>query len=260
MNDINKVDNQSNELRDRKEELELRRNKIEGTINSFKVFYWIIIVALIIAGILAVNIYNTPIRFTLTILVSFALYFTIFPIMNLLMGRTNRIDAQILELEEEMDLLRIGDESLEKRAEKQFRIHQGELKRYYDQSLNQSKWIFWVGILSIVAGIGVILITLILIFNNPSSNSEIIIAVTGGGAGILSNFVGVIFLKMYSESVKSLNTFHERLVTTHHLHFSNFLISKIFNENLREETWAELALSLTKDNNAKSLEKANDTE
>ncbi|MNI67215.1 hypothetical protein D3C73_1228360 [compost metagenome] len=117
-----------------------------------------------------------------------------------------------------------------------------------------------MGIFSLVSGIAIILITLIFVFNNPGNNSELVISIVGGVTGILSNFVAVIFLKMYSESVKSLSTFHERLVTTHHLHFSNFLISKIFDESLREQTWAGLALSLTRENNAKSIEKGKDTE
>lgn len=43
---------------------------------------------------------------------------------------------------------------------------------------------------------------------------------------------------MYSETIKSSNEFHNRLATTHHLHFSNFLLSKIENDVLREETLA----------------------
>lgn len=104
-----------------------------------------------------------------------------------------------------------------------------------------------VGLICILAGMVIIITTLVFLFN--SNNNEVVISVTGGVAGVLTNFIGVIFLKMYSETVKSLSTFHERLVATHHLHFSNFLISKIFNDPLREEAWAKLALSLSKESN-----------
>ncbi|OMF06293.1 hypothetical protein MHI48_20310 [Paenibacillus sp. FSL H7-0942] len=170
----------------------------------------------------------------------------------------NKIEDQIMGIENEMDLRNIGVESLEKRAEKQFRIHQTELKRYYDLSLNQSRWIFWVGLICLLAGVAIITVTLLFLFEG--NNNELIISVTGGVAGMLTNFIGVIFLKMYSETVKSLSTFHERLVTTHHLHFSNFLISKIFDDPLRNEAWAKLALSLTKESNEISFDSVRNKE
>ncbi|MBY9086169.1 hypothetical protein KIH86_18325, partial [Paenibacillus sp. HN-1] len=96
-------------------------------------------------------------------------------------------------------------------------------------------------LVSLLAGMIIVIVTITLIVNSSERDNNLIIALTGGTTGILTNFVGVVFLKMYSETVRSLNIFHNRLVTTHHLHFSNFLISKIYDRDLREQTWAKLA-------------------
>ncbi|WP_052675979.1 TRADD-N-associated membrane domain-containing protein [Paenibacillus sp. IHBB 10380] len=178
-----------------------------------------------------------------------------YPIM-VIIDPSSQFDKQIFDIKNEIDLLRIGTDSMELRAEKQFRVHQSEIKRYYDQSLSQSKWIFLVGIISLVAGMAIIILTLVLVFNGSESGNNVIIATTGGITGILTNFIAVIFLKMYSETVKSLNIFHNRLVATHHLHFSNFLISQIFDESLRERTWAKLALSTIRTENEETFEKS----
>jgi hypothetical protein len=79
-------------------------------------------------------------------------------------------------------------------------------------------------------------------------SDKILIGVLGAIGAILSNFVAVIFVKMYSETIKSLTEFHNRLVITHYLHFSNFLVSKIRDERLREETLSKLAIEIISKN------------
>lgn len=241
----------------KREELIARRDKIEKDSLLFKRSYIVGNAMLILlAGYLFINMGN-QIKHISILIGTVALYLIVFLIMSFMFNK-NKVYDQIVELENEIDLQKVGAESLEKRAEKQFRIHQTDLKRYYDLSLNQSRWIFLVGLICILAGMVIIITTLVFLFN--SNNNEVVISVTGGVAGVLTNFIGVIFLKMYSETVKSLSTFHERLVATHHLHFSNFLISKIFNDPLREEAWAKLALSLSKESNEISFDNVRNEE
>ena len=156
------------------------------------------------------------------------------------------IEQKIFEIQNEIDLLSIDDTSLEERAEKLFRLHQLELKKYYDQTLNHSKLIFIVGIFSIFAGFVFIGIAFYLIFKAPITqfSEKVLVGALGSIGAILSNFVAVIFVKMYSETIKSLTEFHNRLVITHYLHFGNFLVSKIKDDKLREETLSKLAESI----------------
>ncbi|MGE6552456.1 hypothetical protein ACQKFK_26795 [Bacillus mycoides] len=66
----------------------------------------------------------------------------------------------------------------------------------------------------------------------------------GAVGALLSNFIAVIYLKMHTETVKALTEFHNRFVNTHHFYFSNFLLSKIQNEDKREDALVELSLKI----------------
>ena len=155
-------------------------------------------------------------------------------------------ETKIAQIENEIDLLSLEDTSSEMRAEKLFKYHQLELKKYYDQTLRHSSWIFLTGLLCIVCGFVFIGITLYLIFNTRTIefNEKILLGVIGTISTLLANFIGAIYLKMYSETVKSLTEFHNRLVITHHLHFGNFLNAKISDQQLREKTLSELILKI----------------
>jgi hypothetical protein len=158
------------------------------------------------------------------------------------------LDSSIRVIESEVDLLESRDASEEERAEKFFKVHQIEIKKYYDQTLSHSAWIFWFGILCILAGFGIIVASLVLLVTRTGLGlpGQVIVAVLGAVSGILANFIAVIYLKMHSETIKSLTEFHNRLVATHHLHFGNLLAAKLKNPDLREETLSEMALKLIK--------------
>ncbi|WP_254661716.1 TRADD-N-associated membrane domain-containing protein [Bacillus wiedmannii] len=154
--------------------------------------------------------------------------------------------VELQEIENELDLLSISHSSLEERSEKLFKHHHLELKRYYDENLKQSSWIFIVGIVCIGIGFVIIGVTLYFLIANSSNELEnkIIVASVGAIGAVLSNFIAVIYLKMHSEAVKALTEFHNRFVNTHHFYFSNFLLSKIKNEDKREDAFVELALKI----------------
>ncbi|ANE85336.1 MULTISPECIES: TRADD-N-associated membrane domain-containing protein [Bacillus cereus group] len=176
------------------------------------------------------------------ILMSMSIYFISFPLKN----PSYEYITELQEIENELDLLSISHSSLEERSEKLFKHHHFELKRYYDENLKQSSWIFVVGIACIIIGFAIIGITLYFLMANSSNELEnkIIVASVGAIGAILSNFIAVIYLKMHSEAVKALTEFHNRFVNTHHFYFSNFLVSKIQNEDKREDALVELALKI----------------
>lgn len=49
---------------------------------------------------------------------------------------------------------------------------------------------------------------------------------------------------MDAETVEAITEFHNRFVNTHHFYFSNFLLSKIQNEDKREDALVELVLKI----------------
>lgn len=181
--------------------------------------------------------------------------FVIFPMMfigiislaPLVFNPINRVEESIKEAKNELDLLTISITSIEVRAEKQFKLHQIELKKYYDQTLRHSSWIFVIGIFAILLGFIIIGVSIYLVINRSGSNeleNKLIIASLGAVGTILSNYIASIYLRMYSETIKSLTEFHNRLVYTHHLHFGNVLASKVHDDDLRNKTLSEIAISL----------------
>jgi hypothetical protein len=160
--------------------------------------------------------------------------------------KSRELGDEILDIDNEIDLLTIQPGSEERRAQKLFQLHSMQLKQYYDQALTQGSYIFWVGLVCIILGFGVIAATFWLLQREPSigTSEQIVIAALGSVGGILANFIALIYLRMHAETVRSTTEFHNRLVLTHHLHFGNFLVAKIQNRGLRERTLGSIASAL----------------
>ena len=152
-------------------------------------------------------------------------------------------EEHILEIDDEIELLEISENQYEKRAEMQFRKHQKEIKRYYDINLGHLKLLFPIGVGIIISGI-VIIISSIILFNEKNTIQIIV----GTSSGLLTNFVGTIFIKMYIETMKASLKFHNKLIDSNNNLFANVLITKIKNQNLQDETLAELAKIIPNEN------------
>lgn len=148
---------------------------------------------------------------------------------------------------DEIEFLSAEEHSIEMKAYRLFRLHQVEVKRYYSQALSHGNVLFNIGLACILLGLAIVVFSLVALTtsSNPSSVSKFVIGGVGVLGGILSNFVAAIYLRMYTKGIESLNSLHNRLVSTHFLHFSDFLTAKVSNGNLREETLCEIAKSLT---------------
>jgi hypothetical protein len=133
-----------------------------------------------------------------------------------------------------------------KRAHSLFRLSSAEVQQYYDQALRQRKYVFNLGVICLFIGFVSVAASLWIIYSQPETqlSDKIVVASLGAVSGILANFVAVIFLRMFSETVKSMVDFHQRLVTTHHTYLANLMASGITNEALRNSTLADLAHSI----------------
>jgi hypothetical protein len=177
-----------------------------------------------------------------------ALIAAVVVVMNRMLGsRVGELDNDIREVGNELDLLRIETDQGEARAQKLFQSHAFEIKRYYDQALRQGRSIYYVGIVCIGLGFGVIATAFVLVSNTKNSalSEQVIVGALGAIGAILANFIAVVYLRMFSETVQALTSFHQRLVTTHHLHFGNFLASKIKDQGTRETALAEMSKGLS---------------
>jgi hypothetical protein len=164
--------------------------------------------------------------------------------------------GELADVENEIDLLSISSQSHEQKAQKLLRIQQQELNRYYDQTLRQSGGIFYVGVVAMVLGFLVIAGTLYFVgydllntsghANRDEFGEKIVVATFGAIGGILTNFVGALYMKMFSEIVTAVSRSHQSLVSTYHFQFANLLASQITNDEIRQKTLSDLALSLEK--------------
>ena len=148
-------------------------------------------------------------------------------------------------LEFECDLLQLQPDGDECRAEKMLGNNDSQLRSYYELNLAQCSKIFWVGILCLCGGIGVIAATLQAVKMSPDDgHTQIIIGVVGAVGSLLINFVAAIFLKMHSEILLILKEFQSKLVDTQELYLANVLASRINVETARVDTLKVLSLAI----------------
>jgi len=156
------------------------------------------------------------------------------------------LEGYLSEANEELELLDIEEEQHEKRAEVRFKNHQKEIKRYYDINLSHLKVVFPLGIGIIVFGSAVIIISIV-IFRDIAQENIMPITI-GVISGLLIDFIGAIFIRMYIETVKASTKFHNQLVYSNNNLFANVLVTKISDEKLRNETFAEMAKLISSTN------------
>ncbi len=124
-------------------------------------------------------------------------------------------------------------------------MHSHQLRRYYEQALRQRGIIFAIGVLCIGGGFGIIIAAGLLIWLGDAELSEqIVVAALGAVGGILGNFVAVMYLNMFKETIKSIGAFHDRLVFTNHLHFANVLAAKVTADSARDDVLVQMALAM----------------
>ena len=159
--------------------------------------------------------------------------------------RFRELDDDVVQFDQELDRIKVILQDPQRRALKLFQNHSLELRRYYAQVLRHASFIFWVGVACIAVGFALVGATLWLLVDSgrPQSVNQYVLGALGFAAGILANFVAMIYLRMYSTTVDSLGAFHNRLVETHRLHFANFLAAHV-DEGLGRETLATMAVTL----------------
>ncbi|MFT2193938.1 TRADD-N-associated membrane domain-containing protein [Bacillus subtilis] len=156
----------------------------------------------------------------------------------------HREDLLITEIDNEISLL----DSPESRSEMLFRQHHFDLNGYYELNLKQNKTVFKIGIMCIILGFVMIGVTFALLASDifKGVQTKMIVGAIGALGAILSNFIAAIYLKMHTNTIKTMTEFHNRYVNTNRLYFSNYLISNIKDNKKREDTLATLALNLSK--------------
>ena len=139
---------------------------------------------------------------------------------------------------EEQEFSEITSDNYALRAEKLFRMNQKELMRYYTMNLTQTKFLSILGIVMILAGIVIALISCVIYI---SVESDKMLVVIGNISGIIVDFNGAIFIKMYTQNLEAAVKFHAKFAESNQLLLANSIANKIENANLREQTLSDIS-------------------
>lgn len=150
---------------------------------------------------------------------------------------------------EEKEFLEIDLEKRSLRAEKLFRMNQKELMRYYDMNLAQTKFLSGLGIMMILFGIIIVAGSL---YMYMSLNGDKVLLSVGSLSGIVVDFIGAVFIKMYTKNIEASVKFHAKFAESNNLLLANSIAHKIEDDKLREETLSEISkdiILVKKENN-----------
>jgi len=162
-------------------------------------------------------------------------------IFAFLIPKTRRIMLQneLINVEDEIELFEIGDSKFIEGMEIRLKQKQKELKRNYDLNYSHTRSIFTIGIIVIFMGIFIIILSLIL-FRDFKEKSVVPI-IAGCISGLLVDFIGAIFIRIYTENMRVFVQFHNSLINRNNDFFATVLIEHISDEKIKNETIARIA-------------------
>lgn len=142
---------------------------------------------------------------------------------------------------EEKEFSEIAPEKRALRAEKMFRMNQKELMRYYDMNLAQTKFLSGLGIMMIIFGILIVAASLYMYI---SMDADKVLLFVGSLSGIVVDFIGAIFIKMYTKNIEAAVKFHAKFAESNNLLLANSIANKIEDDKIREDTLSEISKSI----------------
>lgn len=158
-------------------------------------------------------------------------------------GAVKRSQIVVDEASEELELYHIRNEDEKILAGKQFKIHQKDLKRYYDLNLSQIKFLSRLGIFLIFLGSAIIVAAIALYWLQETS--ELIFPIIIIISGILIDGIGAFFISMYTQNMKAAIVLHSSLAASNNLLLANFIVAKIEDKNLKENTLSDIAKNIS---------------
>lgn len=167
-------------------------------------------------------------------------------VLSPLKNRIGGLQSYIDETNDELELHKLKTEDERVISEKQFKIHQRQLNRYYDENLSQIKILSRLGTVLIV--VGVLTIAVSAFHYIEVEHEDNLVLIIGSVSGLLFNAIGAFFIAMYTQSMKVAISLHSKLVGSNDLLLANLLISKIENKDLRDKAWADASKNISRNN------------
>ncbi|HEO2500463.1 TPA: hypothetical protein VAP67_001899 [Streptococcus agalactiae] len=152
------------------------------------------------------------------------------------------VSSALAYVEDQLFTYEIEKKSFEERALQQFNKSQNEIEKYNNHNFNQLKRIFSLG--QMLIGFGSFLMFIVIGYSLVFEHVSNFVYIMSICSGVMINFIGAIFINMYSKILKSSSMNHYVMVENNQVYLGNLLASQIKDDELREETLSEVAKSL----------------
>ena len=229
------IESLKKKIKDKEMEINVEREKASnGILGGI-----LIMILSLIGAYFLYNKRNLMLNIIFYILIIFALICFAVAVSSYYDSKSSKFkEIELASLIEELELEQIPNQNIIVRADKQLKINQKDLQRYYDLNLSQTKFLSKLGIALILFGLVTISISIFLYLN---VKDDLWLLLVGTISGILIDFVGAIFITMYTKNLDASVKFHSKLAGSNNLLLANSIATKIGNESLRESTLAEIA-------------------
>lgn len=108
-------------------------------------------------------------------------------------------------------------------------------------NLAQTKFLSGLGIMMTIFGI---LIVAAALYMYMSLGADKVLLFVGSLSGIVVDFIGAIFIKMYTENIEAAVKFHAKFAESNNLLLANSIANKIENDKIREDTLSEISKNI----------------
>ena len=112
---------------------------------------------------------------------------------------------------------------------------------FYNMNLAQTKFLSGLGIMMIIFGILIVAISLYMYI---SLEADKVLLFVGSLSGMIVDFIGAIFIKMYTKNIEAAVKFHAKFAESNNLLLANSIAHKIDDDKLREETLSEISKNI----------------
>ena len=90
----------------------------------------------------------------------------------------------------------------------------------------------------IISGVAIVVISC---FAYISLDSDKILLIVGNISGVIVDFIGAVFIRMYTQNLNAAVKFHAKFAESNNLLLANSIANKIENEELREMTLSDIS-------------------
>ena len=118
------------------------------------------------------------------------------------------------------------------------------MHQYFRINQSQIKFIFPLGIAILIMGLLLIALSFVVYFSSPEK--DMLVLFLGGIFGFFVDLIGVLFIKIYINTMNATSSFHDKIVTIMNIDKACRLVDNIVSDENRDKTYNEIAIEIIK--------------